>query len=90
MVTRTAVSLSCGLPVLHVPFTETSEFVRDHGAGWLVESEDLDGIRNALKEAVSDPGILAARRARAQEVAREVLEPATATEPLHRILEDLW
>jgi hypothetical protein len=75
--------------VIHVPFTETSEFVRDHDAGWLVESDDLDGIRNALKEAVTDPGILAAKRAGAQEVARDVLEPATATAPLHRILEDL-
>ncbi len=89
MVTRTAVSLSCGLPVLHVPFTETSEFVRDHDAGWLVDADDLDGIRSALSEATEQPEVLAAKRAGAEEVGRTVLDPAVATEPLHDLLEDL-
>ena len=89
MVTRTAVALSCGLPVLHVPFTETGDLIRDHGAGWLVESDDLDGIRQALESAIADLGELARRRQGAEEVARTVLEPAIATEPLHRLLEEL-
>lgn len=89
MVTRTAVALSCGLPVLHVPFTETSEFVREHDAGWLVDSEDLDGIRTALEQATSSPAELAARRAGAEAVGRHLLDPVVATAPLHALLEDL-
>lgn len=87
MVTRTAVSLSCGLPVLHVPFTETSAFVADHDAGWLVEADDFDGIRAALDEAITQPDVLAAKRAGAEQVGREVLDPEVATAPLHALLE---
>jgi hypothetical protein len=89
MVTRTAVALSCGLPVLHVPFTETSEFIREHDAGWLVEADDLDGIRQALVEATTSPEALAGKRDGAAQVGRTLLDPAVATAPLHEILEDL-
>ena len=65
-VTRTSVSLACGLPAIHVPFTEVSELIRRFEAGWLVESTDLDGLTAALTEATHDPAVLAAKARRSQ------------------------
>lgn len=87
MVTRSVVALSCGLPVLHVPFTEVSEIIRAHHAGWLVEESDVAAMEAVFEEAVADPDALAARRAGAVEVSHEVLEPAVATAPLAALLD---
>ena len=84
-VTRTSVALACGLPAIHVPFTEVSELIRWFDAGWLVESTDLDGLTAALTEATRDPAVLAQKRAGASAVAVE-LDPPRATAPLDELL----
>ncbi len=89
MVTRTAVSLASGVPVIHVPFTETSEFIRTHDAGWLVESDDLAGIKQAFQQAISARDVLAGKRAGAEQVGINLLDPVMATRPLHELLEDM-
>ena len=89
MVTRSAVALSCGLPVMHVPFTEVSDIIREHDAGWLVDEDDVEGMEKVLRATVSDPGELEARRRGAVSVAQNVLEPKAATQGLHELLEGL-
>ena len=54
MVTRTMVAIASGLATVHVPFTETSELVREFDAGWLVAPDDLASITQAVEEAVED------------------------------------
>jgi glycosyltransferase involved in cell wall biosynthesis len=87
-VTRSAVALSCGVPVVHVPFTEVSELVREHDAGWLVEDQDVDGIHAVLRDAADRPELLHQKRAGAAAVAAR-LEPREAVAPLADLLEDL-
>jgi glycosyltransferase involved in cell wall biosynthesis len=89
MVTRSAVALSCGIPVMHVPFTEVSEIIREYGAGWLVDEDDVPGMEKVLTTVVTDPEALAATRRGAVQVAEQVLEPRAATEQLHELLESL-
>lgn len=88
MVTRTMVAVASGLPTLHVPFTETSELVRQYDAGWLVEPTDLPGIEVALCEAVKSPAALEQKRLGAARMAAAI-EPFEATKPLVDLLKDL-
>lgn len=88
MVTRSVVALSCGVPVMHVPFTEVSPIIEEHDAGWLVEPDDVDAMADVLAQA-QDPAVLARKRAGAERVAREVLDPPAATRPLDALLERL-
>lgn len=87
-VTRTAVSLATGVPAIHVPFTEVSELIRSRDAGWLVNSDNLDGISAAIEEAVRSPSILASKREGALRVAAD-LSPPTAVMPLIELLEGM-
>lgn len=89
MVTRTVVALSCGLPVMHVDFTEVSGWIAEYGAGWLVDPDDADGMEEILQLAAEDPSLLRPRREGAERIAHEVLAPAVAAEPLARILDRL-
>lgn len=89
MVTRSVVALSCGLPVMHVGFTEVSDIIAEHGAGWIVEHDDGEAMAAVLREVVADPARLAQAREGAVRVAREVFEPAAATAPLHDLLETI-
>ncbi|MBS44925.1 MAG: hypothetical protein CMH83_17515 [Nocardioides sp.] len=89
MVTRSVVALSAGLPVMHVPFTEVSPWIEEHGAGWLVEQDDAASMEAALREAATDRDSLRARRDGAVAVAEGILEPRRAAEPLVEVLEQL-
>jgi hypothetical protein len=81
MVTRTMVAVSAGLATIHVPFTESSELVREHGAGWLVDPDDHDGISTALTQAVGDRDCLRVKREGARALAA-VMEPERAVLPI--------
>ncbi len=89
MVTRTAVSLASGLAVVHVPFTETSELIREYDAGWLVDSNDGEEITRALESAVLDRDTLTRKRSGARALAEGVLEHEVATLPLSDLIERL-
>lgn len=86
MVTRTLVSLACGLPAIHVPFTETGLLIDRYDAGWLVAGDDPEGVAVALDDAL-EPERLASRRAGARRLAEELLDPPRALAPLHDLLE---
>ncbi len=87
MVTRTLVAVACGLPVIHVPFTESGVLVERYSAGWLVDGDDGEGVARAIDSAINEPHALALRRTGAAALGREVLSPAVATEPLHHLIE---
>jgi glycosyltransferase involved in cell wall biosynthesis len=89
MVTRSVVALSCGLPVMHVPFSEVSGWIEEYDAGWLVDEDDVAAMRSVLADAASDLATLEPKRAGAIAVSREVLEPAVAAAPLEQILREI-
>lgn len=86
MVTRSVVALSCGLPVMHVPFTEVSPWIEEYDAGWLVEADDEESMRTHLEEAVRDRSALDRRRAGAVAISQEILEAELAAEPFDALL----
>lgn len=90
MVTRTVVALSCGIPVMHVPFTEVSPLIQEYDAGWMVEPDDADSLGAALEAIGSDRAALRTKQDGAVRLAEEVLAPAKATRPVAALLEDLW
>jgi hypothetical protein len=89
MVTRSVVSLACGVPVVHPPFTEVSAMISEYDAGWLVDPRDDEAVGAALDEAIGDPGAVRLKRENARALASEVLDPAEAVKPLLKILEAL-
>jgi glycosyltransferase involved in cell wall biosynthesis len=89
MVTRSAVALSCGLPVMHVPFTEVSPIIAEHDGGWLVGADDVDAQRAIFAKVVEDPDELEEKRRGAASAARNEFEPVRATRGLHELLEEL-
>lgn len=86
MVTRSVVALSCGLPVVHVDFTEVSPWIAEHDAGWLVDEQDATGIEAVLRAVAEDRSVLDAKRAGAVEISQTLLRPDRAAAPLHEML----
>lgn len=88
MVTRTVVALSCGVPVIHPPFTEVSPFIAQYDAGWLVDCADtrrLSEVVNGIDEAE------AARKSdNAVRLWNEVFSPEIATAPLVDLIATIW
>jgi glycosyltransferase involved in cell wall biosynthesis len=63
--------MACGLPAIAVDAHGPADIV-DHGrTGWLVEPDDLNGLANALVEAINRPG---ERRRRGAAAAADVAE----------------
>jgi len=89
MVTRSVVSLACGVPVVHPPFTEVSDMISEYDAGWLVDPLDDRAVGAALDEVMGDPEAVRRKRENARALALEVLDPAEAVKPLVKILGDL-
>jgi glycosyltransferase involved in cell wall biosynthesis len=87
MVTRSVVSLACGVPVIHPPFTEVSPMISEYDAGWLVDPEDGGAFDTVMEAIASDPGAVHRKKKNARALARAVLDPAVAVEPLVKILE---
>ena len=89
MVTRSVVSLACGVPVVHPPFTEVSAMISEYDAGWLVDPLDDGAVGAALDEVMGDPEAVRRKRENARALASEVLDPAEAVKPLVEILGEL-
>ena len=86
MVTRSAVALATGLPVLHPPFTEISPLVDEYDAGWLVDPDDREALEAALGEIIGDRAAVQRKAANARRLWEERLEPMAATRPLATIV----
>jgi hypothetical protein len=89
MVTRSVVSLACGVPVVHPPFTEVSAMISEYDAGWLVDPLDDGAVGAALDEVMGDPEAVRRKKENARALALEVLDPAEAVKPLVEILGEL-
>jgi glycosyltransferase involved in cell wall biosynthesis len=89
MVTRSVVSLACGVPVIHPPFTEVSPMIAEYDAGWLVDPLDSRTLGIVLDEIIEDPGAVRRKTKNARTLASAILDPAEAVKPLVKILETL-
>jgi hypothetical protein len=87
MVTRSIISLACGVPVVHPPFTEVSPMIAEYDAGWLVDPPDTAALEKVISRLLDDPELLRRKRENARALASEVLDPAVAVKPLIRIME---
>ena len=87
MVTRSVVSLACGVPVVHPPFTEVSPMIERYDAGWLLDPNDPAALEEVIGGLLADPGLMRRKKKNARALAAEVLDPAVAVGPLLRILE---
>lgn len=87
MVTRSIISLACGVPVIHPPFTEVSSIIAEYDAGWLVDPQDTAALDSIIEGILEDPDIVLRKRRNARQLAANVLDPAVAVKPLVRILE---
>ena len=87
MVTRSVISLACGVPVIHPPFTEVSPMISEYDAGWLVDPPDTGALEEVISAILADPGLVRSKKENARALATEVLDPAVAVKPLIRIME---
>lgn len=87
MVTRSIISLACGIPVIHPPFTEVSPMISEYDAGWLVDPEDPAAIEDTIEDILADPDMVREKQENARKLAAAVLDPAVAVKPLVRIME---
>jgi hypothetical protein len=87
MVTRSVISLACGVPVIHPPFTEVSPMIAGYDAGWLVEPTDTAALEKIIGGILDDPETVWKKKENARVLASEVLDPAVAVKPLLRIME---
>jgi len=77
MITRSAVSLRLGVPLLHGVDSEVADIIRAYDAGWVLDADDEDAWRRAAQE-VADPVQLARKRAGAQQASIERFAPSRA------------
>ena len=87
MVTRSVISLACGVPVIHPPFTEVSPMIAEYDAGWLVDPPDTKALEDVISGILDDPDLVRRKKENARALASEVLDPAVAVKPLLRIME---
>jgi glycosyltransferase involved in cell wall biosynthesis len=87
MVTRSVISLACGVPVIHPPFTEVSPMIAEYDAGWLVDPPDTKSLEEVISRILDDPDIVRQKKENARALAAKVLDPAVAVKPLIRIME---
>jgi hypothetical protein len=87
MVTRSIISLACGVPVIHPPFTEVSPMIAEYDAGWLVDPPDTAALEKVISRVLDDPEVVRRKQENARMLALEVLNPRVAVEPLMRIME---
>lgn len=67
--TRTVVYLACGLPVIHDDYSELSDVIRAHGAGWTLPSDGESAFRGVVRDILSGAAPLATLRAGARAAA---------------------
>lgn len=77
MVTRSAVALRLGVPLIHAVDSEISDLVDFYDAGWVLDPEDLDRWAVIAAE-VGDPAVLARKRSGAKRISAERFEPKSA------------
>ncbi len=87
MVTRSIISLACGVPVIHPPFTEVSPMISEYDAGWILDPQDTAALEEVIDGILEDPDMVSRKKQNARALAAAVLDPAVAVKPLVRIME---
>ncbi len=88
MITRSAVALGWGVPVVHGVDSEVADIIREFDAGWVETSSDPNRWR-AIAEEAADPDIRATKRAGAIAASRARFAPHAALAEAAARLEDL-
>lgn len=79
MITRSAVALRLGVPLLHGVDSEISDIVSEYDAGWVLDPTDLGAWSTAAEE-LNDPDILARKQRGARRASAERFAPSAALE----------
>ncbi len=87
MITRSAVALRLGVPVLHGVDSEIADIIRECDAGWVIDPDDLDAWHRALDE-LTDPDTVVAKRRGARRASEERFAPRAALSNVARTLID--
>lgn len=87
MITRTAVALRLGVPVLHGVDSEIADIIRECNAGWVIDPDDLDAWRRALEE-MTDGAVVAEKRAGARLASQSRFAPKAALAGVARTLHE--
>ncbi len=77
MITRSAVALRLGVPLIHAVDSEISDIVQQHDAGWVLDPDDLDAWKRVCSE-LGDPAILERKRAGASHASTTRFAPSAA------------
>lgn len=85
MITRSAVALRLGVPLLHGVDSEIADIVREHDAGWVLDPDDPTAWERAAAD-VRDPDVLARKRAGAREASTQRFAPHAALTEASRVL----
>jgi glycosyltransferase involved in cell wall biosynthesis len=82
--TRTALCLWAGLPVIHADYDELGRMIRQANAGWALDPEDLDAVRQTVVDILKEPASLTPRAEAARRLGAERLNWRKTIEPLAR------
>jgi len=85
MITRSAVALRLGVPLLHGVDSEIADIVREHDAGWVLDPDDRTAWERAAAD-VGDPDVLARKRAGALAASAQRFAPHQALAEASRVL----
>lgn len=77
MITRSAVALRFGVPIMHGVDSEISDLVREYDAGWVINTNDTAAWQVAYSEC-ADPDILARKQAGARRASEDRFAPEAA------------
>lgn len=89
MVTRAVISLACGVPVVHPPFTEVSRMISAYDAGWLVDPSDAGAVGRTFDRIIGSPEEVRRKRENARRLARELIDPKVAVGPLVEAIREI-
>ena len=80
-----------GLPVVASvdPASETARLIRESGAGWVTDPDDLDQFCDTLARVLADPGSRAGASAAGLRFAQRTLGPSTCAAQFEKIALDL-
>lgn len=77
MITRTAVAIRLGVPVIHGVDSEVADIIRTYDAGWVVTDDDPTAWRSVINE-LTDSEVLERKRAGARRASVERFAPSAA------------
>ncbi len=78
--------LKSGLPLVCAGFSHISRYVREHGAGWVVDDTSDESVRKVYREILALPAVPDASGDAAREIIRRHFDQNRTIEPVLRVL----